>query len=95
MTFSGGLATLTDRKPDTPIALDLEKQPTTATVRLERLDIEHSIVENDPRRWSSTRKARLNESLHFTLAHLIAVDYISYCFCGIYGSRSCYDYTEP
>lgn len=34
---------------------DLEKQP--ATHILEKLDIEHAVVEDDPRNWSSRRKA--------------------------------------
>lgn len=91
ISISGGLSTFTDSEPDTQLTLDLEKKATTATVRL---DIEHSTVEDDPRRWSSRRKARSNESLHFTLAHAIAVGYISDRFCGIHGGRSCYKRSE-
>lgn len=54
ISVSGGFVTLTDTQR---IALDLEKQPTTASMISEKLDIEHSVVEDDPRRWSSRRKA--------------------------------------
>lgn len=36
--------------------LDVEKQPPTPV--LEKLDIEHAIVQDDPRNWSSGRKVR-------------------------------------
>lgn len=64
-SVSGGSTTLIGAHQ---IALDIEKQPVTTELQGRLVDIEHSVVEDDPRRWSSRRKVR---STNYGILHLL------------------------
>ena len=45
---------------------DAEKQAEAITPVLEKLDIEHALVEDDPRNWSPARKVQVSASSNTT-----------------------------
>lgn len=68
------------------------KQPTTAV--LEKFDIEHATVQDDPRDWSTSRKVCMARLQRLTIDEYFSDRYPSHCFCRLCSCRTIVQPTE-